>query len=679
MKHDSVQGRWRSLQKFTLMGGRRGRLHSVPLLAWVVAALVVVGLLPFAITAYQIRVSRDGIIEQVQQTHRIAVRSTADRVGAFLALMQGAAAAAAANPNLYTEVTASAAEEVLTGILTSHPAVLSAGIYRVDREAPEVVRAALRRGAARVEEAVLAVGEERPLAAVDTAAGRWLQVRTALEDERLVLLLIADLSGLEEILLARDEVGSEMALTLLAAEQGVLLGTLPSLDGFPPELVGQVRSGRLGSGANEYALADGERLVAAFADVPGSSWYVLSRQPAEEVEVAVLLMRQAAWQTFSAVLVVVGLLSVLSYRTVIRPLRRLIGAQRRLAGDAESEAGGEIAQLERSFAKLARNIHDRETISKVFLGRYQVVAQIGMGAMGSVFRGWDPKLQRPVALKTIRIDTVDEAKRRELGTGLVREAVTLARLSHPHIVTVFDVADAEEAAFIAMELVEGLSLETYLWKNRHLPSDQVMVLGVAIFRALAAAHAEGIVHHDVKPANVLLGRDGSIKMTDFGISEVVSNALQKRDVVCGTPGYLAPEALLGEGYTPLSDLFAAGVVLYQCLTAKRPFRGRNPREVMLATLKGGLVAPRTLRSTIPPLLDELIVQLLDSDPAARPADAAAAAAVLEAEVASRGLRWSPAPIASLAMEEESHAPERPHTALLPTSSGRRPRPGLQPG
>jgi serine/threonine-protein kinase len=283
-----------------------------------------------------------------------------------------------------------------------------------------------------------------------------------------------------------------------------------------------------------------------------------------------------------------------------------------------------------------------------------------------VFRGWDPKLQRPVALKTIRLHE-EERFERESVSQLLHEAVTAARFSHPNIVAVYDVEDAPQAAFIALEFVDGPSLQRYL-RHRSLPFAQVMPLGLAIARGLAAAHAHGVVHRDVKPGNVLLGRDGSIKVTDFGIAGAVSTA-HHTESVFGTPGYLPPEVLKGGRYDERGDLFAAGVVLYECLTGLLPFPGRTSQEILVSTLRR---EPTPLRPRVPgvPLdVETLIMGLLTPRPEERvPATADALARRLEALVAANKWTWTPEFPQADAEEEDAeplHASLHPLGAYTP--------------
>jgi serine/threonine protein kinase len=262
--------------------------------------------------------------------------------------------------------------------------------------------------------------------------------------------------------------------------------------------------------------------------------------------------------------------------------------------------------------------------------------------MGSVFRGWDPKLQRPVALKTVRLEPgSDPGKRRSLMETLLREAVTLARLSHPHVVPVFDLEDSPDGAFIAMGLVDGINLETLLWEQGRLGPARAVPLGAAIARALEAAHANGVVHRDIKPANVLLGWDGSIKVSDFGIAELLASLDgDEGKAVVGTPGYVPPETLERGEYGRAGDLFALGVVLYRALRGIHPFAGGTPQEIVRATLTRSIPPLSRSVQDLPLDLDRLIQRLLEKDEALRPADAGAVAAELERIATAGGYRWS---------------------------------------
>ncbi len=254
---------------------------------------------------------------------------------------------------------------------------------------------------------------------------------------------------------------------------------------------------------------------------------------------------------------------------------------------------------------------------QVYFGRYQALGVLGEGAMGVVLRGWDPRLKRQVALKTVRLDRLALGYgSKDALTQLVREATSLARFNHPNIVAVFDAGTVLEDAYIVMELVDGVSMLDR-FDDGPLSITQASHLGIAVARALAAAHDRGMVHRDVKPGNILLGRNGSIKVTDFGVAEVVSS-LADGHRIFGTPGFVPPECLHGEAHTPAGDVFGLGTVLYKGLAGKSAFAGSNLRELLANNLACQATPLHKVRSGIPRRLRKLVAELLREDPASRP-------------------------------------------------------------
>jgi len=323
-------------------------------------------------------------------------------------------------------------------------------------------------------------------------------------------------------------------------------------------------------------------------------------------------------------------------------LERLIG--KRATGN-ETPAGGKPATSDVSvdFERLEAYVREGRPLQGVSLGRYEVQAVLGEGATGTVFRGWDGKLQRPVALKTIRLSrAVLDSERGELRSGLLREAVTAARFHHPNIVAIFDLEESREIAFIIMEFVNGMNLERYLTVGGALGFELALPLGAAVAAALAAAHANRVVHHDLKPANVLLGRDGSIKVSDFGIAMFLSSMLHREGRVFGTPGYLPPECLEGATFDERGDLFALGVTIHTCISGVPPFAGNTLDETVRLTMEADPPPPRRLDGRCPARFDELVMRLVDKDRRRRPASAAQVARELAAICAEHELRWAPA-------------------------------------
>ena len=273
-------------------------------------------------------------------------------------------------------------------------------------------------------------------------------------------------------------------------------------------------------------------------------------------------------------------------------------------------------------------------------GRYEVLDVIGQGSMGTVYRGLDPRLERAVALKTIRLETLtSEEQRLEMLERLRNEAITIARLSHPNIIVVYDMGGAERSAFIAMELVDGLSLRDVLRLQGPLEAASVIPMAAAVASGLALAHAREIIHRDVKPGNVLLGRDGAVKVSDFGLAFALSALTENESEVSGTPGHVPAEVMTGRPYSAAGDLFGLGATLYESLTGAHPLTGATLRETISNTLRGAVTPLSEVLPDVPEELARLVMVLLATDPAERPT-AADLAERLGRLAADRRLRWS---------------------------------------
>lgn len=212
------------------------------------------------------------------------------------------------------------------------------------------------------------------------------------------------------------------------------------------------------------------------------------------------------------------------------------------------------------------------------LGRYPVQQILGTGAMGVVYLGFDPQIQRPVAIKTIRQHLLGQDAGSLDASGRFRiEAQAAGRLNHPGIVTVYDVGEdvAAECAYIAMEYVAGHSLREYLSRGWRFTTGEVVSLVCELLDALAEAHAKGVLHRDIKPANLLIADSGRLKVTDFGIARLESTQFTRTESVLGSPGYMAPEQYVGGEVDRRVDLFAAGVLLYRLLSGRMPYAGTD--------------------------------------------------------------------------------------------------------
>ncbi|MGH8639168.1 MAG: protein kinase domain-containing protein, partial [Burkholderiales bacterium] len=223
------------------------------------------------------------------------------------------------------------------------------------------------------------------------------------------------------------------------------------------------------------------------------------------------------------------------------------------------------------------------------LGCYEVIALLGSGGMGQVYRARAPRLQRDKALKVLQTNDAEHRRRFE------REAHSVAALNHPNIVTIHSVEEAEGVPFLTMELVEGTPL-TRVIRPGGLPLPELLPLAMAITEALAAAHDRGIVHRDLKPANIMVGPDGRVKMLDFGLAKplepppgaVTATHETREGVVVGTLAYSSPEQLMADAIDARSDVFSLGVLLYEMATGKRPFDGPNPAVVLVSLINNPL-------------------------------------------------------------------------------------------
>jgi eukaryotic-like serine/threonine-protein kinase len=253
-------------------------------------------------------------------------------------------------------------------------------------------------------------------------------------------------------------------------------------------------------------------------------------------------------------------------------------------------------------------------------GRYEILTELGRGAMGVVYKARDPRINRVVAVKTISLAGQSPEEQREYRERFFREAEAAGRLSHPGIVTIFDVGEEPQtqAPYIVMEYVGGESLDKVLSRNDHkLPLDTALQLTQELAEALDCAHGQGVVHRDLKPANILLTEDGHAKIADFGVAKLnlANHTLAGRAL--GTPAYMSPEQLNGEPVDGRSDLFSLGVVLYTVLTGYRPFQGNSAITVSFKVVNRDPVPATILDSDLPQGLDSIIQRAMAKDPADR--------------------------------------------------------------
>ncbi len=266
------------------------------------------------------------------------------------------------------------------------------------------------------------------------------------------------------------------------------------------------------------------------------------------------------------------------------------------------------------------------------LGKYEIRQELGKGAMGVVYEGYDPVLQRRVAIKTILPAQLVKGEAAEIMARFKREAQAAGRLNHPGVVAVYDygeaIASSDQArsiqsggdslagqvlAFIAMEFVEGQQLKDHFEANEcFTPTESARIMG-EILDALAHSHGQGVIHRDIKPANLIMLADGRVKIADFGIARTETSELTQAGTVLGTPAYMSPEQFLGQRVDARSDLFACGIILYQFLTGEKPFTG-NPTTIMYKVLREEPPPPCTLNMTLPPIWNEVLKTAMAKHP-----------------------------------------------------------------
>lgn len=263
------------------------------------------------------------------------------------------------------------------------------------------------------------------------------------------------------------------------------------------------------------------------------------------------------------------------------------------------------------------------------LGRYPIVRVLGKGAMGVVYEGRDPNIGRRVAIKTARAELLGSREdQAELLERFLREARAAGILNHPNIITIYDVGEEDGTAFIAMEFVEGQSLEDHIASRRRFPLAESVELIAQIAEGLACAHDQGIVHRDIKPANIMLPRNGPPKVADFGIARTKDSSLTQEGVLIGTPSYMSPEQFMGHGVDGRSDLFSLGIILYELLTGERPFPGEAFGTIMHHVLKSAPVAPNELNFSVGAPLGKVALKALAKAPQDRYSSGRALAAAL---------------------------------------------------
>ena len=268
-------------------------------------------------------------------------------------------------------------------------------------------------------------------------------------------------------------------------------------------------------------------------------------------------------------------------------------------------------------------------VGRVLDGRYRIQERIARGGMATVYRAVDLRLDRPVAVKVMHPALAEDA---EFVSRFTREAKAAARLSHPNVVAVFDQGSDGGVVFLVMEYVDGATLRDLIRERGRLSPRQSLDVMAPVLSALEAAHSAGIVHRDIKPENVLISGDGRIKVADFGLARAIadSNLTATTGLLIGTAAYLAPEQIEHGTADPRTDLYAAGIVLYELLTGKPPYVGATPMAVVFKHVHEQVPAPSLVQPEVPRQIDALVLDATQREPADRPPTAAELLEQLEA-------------------------------------------------
>ncbi|HEV2962026.1 MAG TPA: serine/threonine-protein kinase [Candidatus Angelobacter sp.] len=246
------------------------------------------------------------------------------------------------------------------------------------------------------------------------------------------------------------------------------------------------------------------------------------------------------------------------------------------------------------------------------VARYEIVEELGRGAMGLVYKALDPTIGRTVALKTMRLD-VHGLETEDMLRRFKNEARAAGLLNHPNIVTIYDAGEQDGIFYIAMECIEGTTLHALLMEKRVLTAEEVIELSRHLCKGLDYAHAHGIVHRDIKPANIMITPNGTVKIMDFGIAKA-GGGMTNTGQVLGTPNYMSPEQVKGKTLDGRSDLFSFGVILYEMITGEKPFVGQNVTTIIYKIVNESPISPRDLDVTVHPGLSAVVTKALAKAP-----------------------------------------------------------------
>ena len=611
------------------------------LIFWVTLSILLVGSLPFLLSWYQIKNSNIAIIDQTQKSHMIIARATADRIGSVIKRSIEQAESLGNNQGIYLEPDSSESSKILKSTLLSQSDLLSLGLYLVSDDQDFEMIQLVKRKESQLNELteLMRNNTKSSIKLVDHNYQKLLLINkpTARPNVYLMMMVVIDFKKF----LDPSILGQSANLYMLDSSGQTIQGSSSTMVDLSENMKQQLKNQNIISSANRSHDSNNKKTIEALANVPFSEWFIVSQQPRKFAEESTTQMALTAKKSFAFAVVIMAILVLLAYYSWIKPLRKIITRQNELMGIAGGDSGfsgAEISALEQSFESIAKHINDRNSLSNVFVDRYQVISPIGKGGMSSVFLGLDPRLNRHVALKTLPIDPDHSfGTREDMSQFLVQEAITAAKLSHRNIVSIYDVISTENTAFIAMEFIDGENLGAVLQRHGKLTLSMILPIIIAISRGLQSAHKAGFVHRDIKPDNILLGQNDDIKLTDFGTT-ILTRSLEKDDIT-GTIGYIAPETLLKGEYSIRSDLFSLGVTIATCLLGKNPLIEKKRHITNMNTIHKEIKFSNEIRSQGSNQVFEVIESLLNKDPDKRP-ESASIVADLIIEATQQKIHWN---------------------------------------
>lgn len=319
------------------------------------------------------------------------------------------------------------------------------------------------------------------------------------------------------------------------------------------------------------------------------------------------------------------------YQAIARQDSRFRDVAKRIARHKPGAKGQPLNASGIAGKAKASLVVDDPSVERPLLGRYELERELGRGAMGTVYLGRDPRIGRTVAIKTLALsEEFESADLKEVHRRFFREAETAGRLDHPNIVTVYDAGEEHDLAYIAMDYIEGDSLDKHIQGETLLPIEEVFSIGVQIAEALAYAHEKNVVHRDIKPGNMIYNPDtGIVKVTDFGIAHLTDNSKTRTGTVLGSPYYMSPEQIAGEKVNGKADQFSLAVSLYQLFSGELPFDGDSLANLMYKITNDKPVSVRKIREDLPACLTRILNKAMEKDPRKRYTDDDAMAEALQ--------------------------------------------------